>query len=81
MKSTSSKVSPSQTVALDPLSNYRQGMRVTELMVFSYSGGKTGYYVCPRCKATMEREFMAFCDRCGQKLDWRGYKKAKIILL
>ena len=50
-------------------------------MVFSYIGGKTTYYVCPRCKITLEREFMAFCDRCGQKLDWRSYKKAKIILL
>ena len=27
----------------------------------------------------MEREFMAFCDRCGQKLDWRGYKNYSLI--
>lgn len=62
-------------------SAYRRAMFVKERMAFTYIGGKTGYYVCPRCKATMEREFMSFCDRCGQKLDWRSYKKAKIILL
>ena len=56
-------------------------MCVKERMVFSNISSQTTYYVCPRCQTTMEREFMSFCDRCGQKLDWRGYKKAKIILL
>ena len=31
------------------------------------------YPVCPRCKTTMEREYMAYCSRCGQKLDWSRY--------
>ena len=35
--------------------------------------------VCPRCKTTMEREYMAYCDRCGQCLDWRGLKKAQVV--
>ena len=55
------------------------GMLVNEVMVFETWFGKTGYYVCPRCKITMDREFMSFCDRCGQKLDWRYYRKAKIV--
>ena len=60
--------------------SFRLGMQVTEVMVIS-SGlyGETGYYVCPRCSITMEREFMAYCDRCGQRLDWKYYKKAKVI--
>ncbi len=28
---------------------------------------------------TMEREFTHYCDRCGQCLSWKYYKKAVII--
>ena len=42
---------------------YRVPMQVTELMVFPYAFRETGYYVCPRCRITMEREFQSFCDR------------------
>ncbi len=61
----------------DSPESYRKVMLVNEVMVFDTWFGKTGYYVCPRCKITMEREFMSFCDRCGQKLDWKYYRKAK----
>lgn len=40
---------------------------------YSYS------YLCPRCDITIDREFQKYCDRCGQKLDWIGYRKAKLI--
>lgn len=63
----------------DSPESYRKGMLVNEVMVFETWFGKTGYYVCPRCKITMEREFMLFCDRCGQKLDWKYYRKAKVV--
>ena len=63
----------------DSPESYRKGMLVNEVMVFKTRFGKTGYYVCPRCKITLYREFMSFCDRCGQKLDWRYYRKAKIV--
>ena len=52
---------------------------VTELRVFHTAYGTTGYYVCPSCGITLEREFVNFCDRCGQRLDWDGYESAKII--
>ena len=26
--------------------------------------------LCPRCGISLEREYMAFCDRCGQHLAW-----------
>ena len=62
------------------LMSYRRGMIVSEVMIFPYfSDSQTGYYVCPRCHVTLEREFMSYCDRCGQKLDWRFYKQAKKI--
>lgn len=50
-------------------------MLVTQLMVFP----NTTYYVCPCCKITLEREFMSFCDRCGQRLDWQKYRSAQIV--
>ena len=58
------------------LANYRVPMRVTEGVLLSAGV----YYRCPRCRRTLDREFMAFCDRCGQRLDWRGYSKAKLSL-
>lgn len=58
------------------LSSYRLQMPVTEVMVFPDGNG---YYVCPRCHITVEREFTSFCDRCGQRLGWKGCKKARKI--
>lgn len=52
---------------------YRIGMPITEKTVMSGSF----FYICPRCGITLEHDFMAFCDRCGQRLDWRNYKKAR----
>lgn len=52
---------------------YREAMLVKEVLVFK-SGN--GYPVCPRCGSTFEREYQAFCDRCGQKLKWYGFGKA-----
>ena len=55
---------------------YRISMPVTEIRVhWNYDS----YSVCPRCKATMEREYQAFCDRCGQRLDWSKYEDAKVV--
>ena len=46
---------------------YRIPLLVTERQIFA-SGDS--YPVCPRCACTIEREYMYFCDRCGQKLAW-----------
>ena len=54
---------------------YRAPMTVTQLRRY----GSAYYYVCPRCKITLDREFMAYCDRCGQCLNWKNYRKAVII--
>lgn len=37
------------------------------------------YPICPRCRISIEREYMSFCDRCGQALDWDSYSDAVII--
>ena len=36
------------------------------------------YPICPRCNRTIEREYMRFCDRCGQPLDWKLFVLAVI---
>lgn len=61
------------------LMSFRVPMMVRELLVFQSHNGPTGYYKCPRCGITVEREFMSFCDRCGQRLDWKEYRKAVIV--
>ena len=61
------------------LIGWRVPMLVTELKVFPECRGQPAYYVCPRCGLSMEREFMSFCDCCGQWLDWRTYQNVKII--
>ena len=59
------------------LLSYRMPMTVRDLMVFRQARGKDSYYICPRCQELLEREFIAYCSRCGQCLGWRNYWKAK----
>jgi len=56
--------------------SYRAAMKIKEAVLFS---GGSIYYCCPRCSITLDREFMSYCDRCGQKLDWTHYKKATVL--
>ncbi len=55
---------------------YRTPLKVTKTILFR-SGD--GFPVCPRCDITIEREYMRFCDRCGQQLDWKDYRNAVVI--
>lgn len=55
---------------------YRIELLIKEVMVFPNGDA---YYVCPRCSITLEREFMTYCNRCGQHLGWKDCRKAKII--
>lgn len=54
---------------------YRRPMPVREKIL--YRSGDV-YPLCPRCSVPMDREHQRFCDRCGQKLDWTGYRHALI---
>lgn len=46
---------------------YRMPMPV--LRVRKMTNGDT-YPLCPRCDNSIDREYMRYCDHCGQRLDW-----------
>lgn len=56
--------------------SFRKPLRVTQVYVFRQGGA---YPICPQCGISLEREFQNFCDRCGQKLDWKQFKHAQVI--
>ena len=56
--------------------DFRSPLSVNKILILNTINGKTGYYLCPRCEASLERDFVSYCDRCGQALDWKHYKKA-----
>ncbi|MBQ7874357.1 MAG: hypothetical protein IJ306_04250 [Oscillospiraceae bacterium] len=59
-----------ESITAETALSYRTPLAVTE--TFTYKGGYE-FAVCPRCHISLEREYQAFCDRCGQALDWRKY--------
>ena len=66
--------------ALEDIS-YRTPRMVMQLRVVMDICGETGFYVCPRCNISLDREFMTYCNNCGQKLNWRNYQNAQTIYL
>ena len=60
--------------------SFREPMPVTHIRCFRCPYGIADFPVCPQCGVTMEREYQAFCDRCGQCLTWKDFSKATIIL-
>lgn len=36
------------------------------------------YPVCPRCGQSFDREYIHYCDRCGQKLSWELFAFAAV---
>lgn len=50
--------------------------QVTAVLAFQ-SG--TSYPICPWCDCTLDREYMRYCDRCGQRLSWERYDTAAVI--
>lgn len=55
---------------------FRQPMPVTKMLLLR-SGDS--YPLCPQCAVSLEREYQRFCDRCGQRLDWKRYRGAQIV--
>ena len=55
--------------------SYRIPLPVTKVIAYS----NTTYPVCPRCAVSLDREYMSFCDRCGQKLNWDLFEHAMVI--
>jgi hypothetical protein len=58
--------------------SYRIAMPVTKIV--QYGSGGYAYPVCPRCRQSMDREYMSYCDRCGQKLSWEQLDNATILM-
>ena len=56
--------------------SFRKPLFVKEVVVFQ-SGDS--YCACPRCDSLLDREYMRFCDRCGQHLSWKMLKFAKVV--
>ena len=54
---------------------YRQPLLIEECI--EIANGDT-YPLCPKCQCTLNREYQAYCDRCGQKLSWRRFYRVKI---
>lgn len=59
---------------LDAIS-YRIRRPVVQIRVYH---GSEAYPMCPRCRICLDREYMGFCDRCGQHLGWKIYPMTKI---
>ncbi len=59
--------------------SFRVPMPVTQLRCYREGAGLSSFPVCPRCAASMEREYQSYCDRCGQCLSWRGLRKAQLL--
>ena len=58
--------------------SYRLARPVTKMIHLASS--EDTYPVCPRCRISMDREYISFCDRCGQKLNWDYLNQAQIIV-
>lgn len=57
--------------------SYRIPRPVTKVIRLSSEG--YCFPVCPRCEISMDREYVSFCDRCGQRLDWKHLDNAEIV--
>lgn len=66
------------TAAIQTELSFRRPMPVMEIVKFRNCAC---YPRCPRCGRTLEREYMSFCDRCGQRLDWSKIGDASIVNL
>ena len=62
------------STGLEEALRFRRAMAVTETV--SYQSGSV-FPLCPQCGIPLEREYQGFCDRCGQKLDWRRDRRAR----
>ena len=60
----------------DSIVGFRTPMPVVETLLLN--NGDV-FPICPRCTISLDREYMKFCDRCGQKLNWREYRNSQVV--
>ena len=69
---------PRALLSLFRFAAYRIALPVREYILYRDAFGREStYYYCPRCDGTLERDYQAYCDRCGQCLNWEHIAKAK----
>lgn len=56
--------------------SYRFALPVVEVEQF-YNGDE--YSICPRCGNSLDREYIKFCECCGQHLAWELLDYAKVV--
>ena len=56
---------------------YRIPMAVNGVFVLRHFPEDHVYYRCPRCQQLLEREYVAYCSRCGQCLEWHSKRNIK----
>ena len=49
--------------------SYRTKMNITNLHIHQ----NAAYPICPRCGAILERDYLKYCNECGQCLGWENY--------
>ena len=74
METPATRAKPSMRLFMDAVT-YRVPFPITKVIACA----NTTYPICPRCAVSLEREYMSFCDRCGQKLNWDMFEHAKVI--
>ena len=55
---------------------YRIPLPVTKVLILLHGDS---YPICPRCNCTVDREYVSYCDRCGQHLNWELFDRATVI--
>lgn len=72
--SQATSFSPNELLLPFPDNAGRDELPVTEgRQMRQFDGSLTAFCLCPQCGASLEREYQAFCDSCGQKLNWDRY--------
>lgn len=56
--------------------SYRIPLPVAKVIVYA---DNTAYPLCPRCDSAIEREYVFFCNQCGQKLNWNLFEYARVV--
>lgn len=62
-------------------SSFRIPMPVVKIHTFPLMAGSPSFPICPQCGQALEREYLDYCNCCGQRLSWGSLKKATIVKL
>ena len=58
--------------------SYREPRKIEEIHIMKNGDS---FALCPRCRNFFDIEYQPFCSGCGQAIDWKHPKEAKVIKL